>query len=160
MPLLPFNSVGGYSTGITGTTVIDAAGNVFATGLSASGATFSSGINVTGNVTATGALIGYQQINAQTGTTYTAVLTDVSKLVTLNNASGITMTIPLNSSVAFPTGTVLYFAQLGAGQVGFTGSSGVTLNFTPGRFLRTRYSTASAVQLSTNEWLLSGDLTA
>jgi hypothetical protein len=143
------------------TSGISAAGGTFSgTQTFVNGATFSSGINVTGNVTATGALIGYQQINAQTGTAYTAVLSDVSKLITLNNASGITMTIPLNSSVAFPTGTVLYFAQLGVGQVGFTGASGVTLNFTPGRFLRTRYSTASAIQLSTNIWLLSGDLTA
>ena len=140
---------------------ISAAGGTFSgTQTFVNGATFSSGINITGNVTASGALIGYQQINAQTGTAYTAVLSDVSKLITLNNASGITMTIPLNSSVAFPTGTVLYFAQLGAGQVGFTGASGVTLNFTPGRFLRTQYSTASAIQLSTNLWLLSADLTA
>jgi hypothetical protein len=140
---------------------ISAAGGTFSgTQTFVNGATFSAGINITGNVTSSGALIGYQQINAQTGITYTAVLTDVSKLITLNNASGITMTIPLNSSVAFPTGTVLYFAQLGAGQVGFTGSSGVTLNSTPGRFMRTQYSTASAIQLSTNVWLLSGDLTA
>jgi hypothetical protein len=48
MPLVPFNSVGGYSTGITGTIVIDAAGNVFATGLSASGGTFSTDISVNG----------------------------------------------------------------------------------------------------------------
>jgi hypothetical protein len=156
------SSAGGTFSALTRFTAgISASGGTFSgTQTFVNGATFSQGINITGNVTSTGALIGYQQINTQTGTTYTAVLSDVSKLITLNNASGITMTIPLNSSVAFPTGTVLYFAQLGTGQVGFTGTSGVTLNFTPGRFTRTQYSTASAIQLSTNIWLLSGDLTA
>ena len=37
-------------------------------------------------------------INAQTGTTYTTVLTDDGKLITASNAASIALTIPPNSS--------------------------------------------------------------
>ena len=129
-------------------------------GLSAAGATFSSNVSVGGNLTVTGTIVGNQEINAQTGTTYSLVLSDSGKLVTLNNASGITMTFPTYASVGITTGAVVYFAQLGAGTVGFTGAAGVSVRTTPGLFLRTQYSTASAIKIATNEWLISGDMTA
>ena len=44
-------------------------------------------------------------INAQTGTTYTTVLTDDGKLITCDNAASIALTIPPNSSVAYGIGT-------------------------------------------------------
>jgi hypothetical protein len=53
-------------------------------------------------------------LNAQTGTTYTLVLTDAQKLVTLSNASSITATIPPNSSVAFTIGDQVNLMQIGA----------------------------------------------
>ena len=129
-------------------------------GLSAAGATFSSNVSVGGNLTVTGTIVGNQGINAQTGTTYSLVLSDSGKLVTLNNASGITMTFPTYASVGITVGAVVYFAQLGAGTVGFTGAAGVSVRTTPGLFLRTQYSTASAIKIATDEWLLSGDMTA
>jgi hypothetical protein len=129
-------------------------------GMSASGATFSSNVSIGGNLTVTGTIVGNQGINAQTGTTYSLVLSDSGKLVTLNNASGITMTFPTYASVGITTGAVVYFAQLGAGTVGFTGAAGVSVRTTPGLFLRTQYSTASAIKIATNEWLISGDMTA
>jgi hypothetical protein len=67
MPLLPFNSVGGYSTGITGTIVIDAAGNVFATGLSASGATFSGSVNLTNTLLINSSQGSNNQVLTSTG---------------------------------------------------------------------------------------------
>ena len=129
-------------------------------GLSAAGATFSSNVSIGGNLTVTGTIVGNQGINAQTGTTYSLVLSDSGKLVTLNNASGITMTFPTYASIGITTGAVVYFAQLGAGTVGFTGAAGVSVRTTPGLFLRTQYSTASAIKIATNEWLVSGDMTA
>ena len=49
MPLLPLNSVGGYSTGITGTAVIDANGNITGVGATFSGlAIFNAGISAAG----------------------------------------------------------------------------------------------------------------
>lgn len=101
-------------------------------------------------------------INTQTGTTYTTVLADNGKLVTLSNASGITLTIPPNSSVAYPVGAQLNLAQLGAGQVTFAGGSGVTIVSTGATAsapkLRVQYSTATAIQTSADNWLVVGDI--
>lgn len=101
-------------------------------------------------------------INTQTGTTYTTVLDDNGKLVTLSNALAITLTIPPNSSVAYPVGAQLNLAQLGAGQVTFAGGSGVTIVSTGATAsapkLRAQYSTATAVQTSTDNWLVMGDI--
>ena len=54
-------------------------------------------------------------VNTQTGTTYTMVAGDASKIVTMNNASGMTLTIPANSSVAYAVGTEIRFYNKGAG---------------------------------------------
>ena len=98
-------------------------------------------------------------LNAQTGTTYTLVLTDNGRLVTLNNASPITLTVPLNSSVAFATGAVINIQQIGAGQVTVAGAGGVTVTGT-GTKLRTQYSAAALVKTGTDSWTLIGDLSA
>jgi hypothetical protein len=101
-------------------------------------------------------------INAQTGTTYTTVLADNGKLVTQTNASAITTTIAAASSVAYPVGTQLNFAQLGAGQVTIQGDTGVTVVSTGATAatpkLRTQYSTATAVCTSADNWLVMGDI--
>lgn len=97
-------------------------------------------------------------LNAQTGTTYTTVLTDNGRLVTLNNAASITVTVPLNSSVAFPTGAIVNIQQIGAGQVTVVGASGVTLNGT-GTRTRAQWSAASLVKTATDTWTLIGDIT-
>src|SRR5690606_21862268 len=99
-------------------------------------------------------------VNAQTGTTYTLVLTDAGKLLTFSNGSAITVTIPANSSVDFDAGTVIAAAQLGAGTVTITGDTGVTVNGTSGGSveLSGQYATASLTQLSDDTWLVSGGL--
>jgi hypothetical protein len=98
-------------------------------------------------------------LNAQTGTTYTLALTDNGRLVTLSNAAAITLTVPLNSSVAFATGAVVNIQQIGAGQVTVAGASGVTVTGT-GTKLRTQYSAAALVKTGTDSWTLIGDLSA
>jgi hypothetical protein len=101
-------------------------------------------------------------INAQSNTTYTPVLADNGKLVTLSNGSSIALTIPTNASVAYPVGAQLNLAQLGAGQVTIAGDSGVTVVSTGATAatpkLRAQYSTATAVQTSANNWLVMGDI--
>jgi hypothetical protein len=96
-------------------------------------------------------------INAQTGTTYTPVLADNGKLVTLSNASAITLTVPTNASVAYATGAQINIEQIGAGQVTVVGDTGVTVNGT-GTKLRTQWSAATLVKLGTDSWTLIGDL--
>ena len=99
--------------------------------------------------------------NAQTGTTYTLVLADAGKLVDLNNASAITLTVPLNSSVAFPVGTRIDLVQAGAGQVTIAGAGGVTIN-SKGAALKItgQWSAATLIQRSANLWVLVGDIVA
>jgi hypothetical protein len=105
-----------------------------------------------------GNVVSQVAINAQTGTAYTTVLTDQSKLVTLTNASAITFTIPANSSVAYPIGTQIDLSQFGAGQVTVAGASGVTVNSASSLKLRAQYSSASCIKVATDTWLLVGDL--
>jgi hypothetical protein len=98
-------------------------------------------------------------LNAQTGTTYTLVLTDNGRLVTLSNAAAITLTVPTNASVAFATGAVINIQQIGAGQVTVAGAAGVTVTGT-GTKLRTQYSAAALVKTGTDSWTMIGDLSA
>lgn len=100
-------------------------------------------------------------INAQTGTTYTAVLTDDGKLVTLDNASAITFTVPLNSSVAFGIGTQINLMQLGAGQVTISPAVGVTIR-SAGSKLKTnaQYAVGTIVKIATDTWVAVGNLAA
>lgn len=101
-------------------------------------------------------------INTQTGTTYTTVLADNGKLTTLSNASAIAVTIPLNSSVAYPVGAQINMAQLGAGQVTVSGAGGVTIVSTGATAAtpktRAQYSTLTCVQTSTDNWIVMGDI--
>ena len=101
--------------------------------------------------------------NAQTGTTYTLVLADAdNKLVTLSNAAAITVTIPLNSSVAFPTGSQINLIQIGAGQVTIQGASGVTVVSTGATAAtpkcRAQYSSATIIKANTDLWYVVGDI--
>ena len=97
-------------------------------------------------------------INAQTGTTYTLVLTDAGKLLTVENGSAVTLTVPTNASVAFDVGTVIALGQLGVGLATVVGDTGVTINgTTPGNSaLGGQYATASLTKIATDTWLLSG----
>ena len=120
----------------------------------------------TGTVTDTMLAIGVAKagfrstLNAQTGTTYTLELADLAKLVTLSNAGAITLTVPLESSVAFAIGDRIDLLQKGAGQVTIVGAGGVTVNATPGLKLRAQWSSATLIKLDTNSWVLLGDLQA
>ena len=72
-----------------------------------------------------------QTINAQTGTTYTLVLTDNCKLLTHSNAAAITVTVPPNSRPSpSPLGCHIDLAQIGAGKVTVAQGAGVVVNGT------------------------------
>lgn len=98
--------------------------------------------------------------NAQTGTTYTLVLGDAGKMVTLTNASAITLTVPTNASVAFPVNTRIDLLQYGAGQV-TVGGAGVTIYSSGSKLKLTgQYSGATLWKKATDTWVLIGDLSA
>jgi len=73
------------------------------------------------------AIINSLTCNAQTGTTYTFVIGDANSCVTSSNASAQTVTLPPNSSVAFPVGTTLTLEQLGAGVTTLSPGASVTI---------------------------------
>ena len=92
--------------------------------------------------------------NRQTDS-YTLVLGDATKLVEMNKATANNLTVPLNSSVAFDTGTIIYVTQYGAGQTTIVATGGVTINSSSGSLLiPSRYSVVSLVKIGTNEWYL------
>ena len=100
-------------------------------------------------------------INAQTGTTYTLVIGDAGKFVTMSNASANTLTVPPNSSVAFPVGTVINIAQGGAGQTTIAAGGGVTIGSADAKLkLRVQYSSCSIIKTDTDTWILVGDITS
>lgn len=92
-------------------------------------------------------------LNNQTGTTYTLVLADGGKIVTLNNASAVSVTIPTNASVAFPTGVVIGFTNKGAGTVTLAGAGGVTVN--GASLTLAQNESAEALKLDTNTWVIN-----
>ena len=98
--------------------------------------------------------------NRQTAS-YTLVLTDADKLVEMNVGSANNLTIPLNSSVAFATGTQILLAQYGAGQTTIVATSGVTVRSNGAKLkLNVQYSGATLIKIATDEWYLFGDITA
>jgi hypothetical protein len=99
-------------------------------------------------------------LNPQTGTTYGPTSADENKMVTLSNAAAITVTLPSEATTPVPIGAEIDFAQIGAGQVTFVAGSGATGNGTPGLKLRAQWSAATAKKISTNGWLVMGDLSA
>jgi hypothetical protein len=97
--------------------------------------------------------------NAQTGTTYTLVLTDQDKLVTLSNASPVTLTIP---NGVFSAGQQINVQALGAGVVSIV-SDGTTVLTSTGATptapnLRAQYSAATIICTSSNNFTVIGDL--
>jgi hypothetical protein len=97
--------------------------------------------------------------NAQTGTTYSLVAGDVNKLVTLSNASAITLTVP---NGVFTTGQEINVQQIGAGQVSIV-SDGTTVLTSTGATstapkLRAQYSAATIICTSSNNFTVIGDL--
>lgn len=97
--------------------------------------------------------------NAQTGTTYTLVIADLGKMVTLSNASGITLTVPPS---VFATGNVINIQQIGAGQVTLAQGAGVTITSTGATAsapkLRAQYSAAVILCTGSNTFTVIGDV--
>lgn len=87
-------------------------------------------------------------------------LTDAGKLLRMTSSSTTTVTVPPNSSVAFPTGTTITVLYSGGttNDCTLAPGSGVTLNGTPGLKLRTQWSAATLIKLDTDTWVASGDL--
>jgi len=99
-------------------------------------------------------------INAQTGTTYTAVAGDVGKLITASNAAAIALTIP---PAVFAVGDQINIMQgnSGSGVVTITAGAGVTLQ-SNGTKLKTngQYAVATVLCIASNTFVVLGNLVA
>jgi hypothetical protein len=102
---------------------------------------------------------GVLTINSQSAS-YTLVLTDAGKIVSISNAGANTLTVPTNASAAFSIGTTILVRQAGAGQTTVTAAGGVTVN-SRGTALKLagQYAYATLVKTGTDTWELTGDIT-
>jgi hypothetical protein len=115
-------------------------------------------LSTTDTLTAETAIGKAVSVNAQTGTSYTLVLGDAGKIVTMTNASANTLTIPTNASVAYATGTVLNVIMGGAGTTSITGDTGVTVNgISAGSGdISAQYQGVALIKTATDTWIASG----
>lgn len=97
--------------------------------------------------------------NAQTGTTYTLVASDLGKLVTTSNAAAVTVTIPPS---VFATGNIINVQSIGVGLTSFAQGAGVTITSTGATssapVLRVRYSACSIICTGSNTFTIVGDI--
>jgi hypothetical protein len=151
------------TSGVTGTLPVANGGTgitSFGTGVATflgtpSSANFASMISDeigTGNV-----LLSDMATSAQTAS-YTLVLADKAKVVEMSVGSANNLTVPTNSSVAFPTGTQIHIVQTGSGQTTVVAAGGVTINSATTLKLRARWSAATLIKRDTDTWVLVGDL--
>ena len=102
----------------------------------------------------------YYGFNSNTGN-YTLALSDQGKILPFNTSSTGTITVPLNSSVAFPTGSFVNFIQTGTGPILMTGASGVTIQSESSKLkLKSQYAVAGVVKTDTDTWVAFGNLIA
>ncbi len=98
-------------------------------------------------------------LNTQTAS-YTLVLADAGKVIPVSNASANNVTVPPNSSVAFPTGSVITLIQTGAGQTTIVAGAGVTIQSENSKLkLKAQYATAGLLKIDTDTWVAFGNLT-
>jgi len=98
--------------------------------------------------------------NARTDS-YTLVLADAGKLIEMGKATAQTLTVPLNSSVAFPTGTKIDVIQTGAGETTIAATGGVTINSEGSKLkLNAQWAGATLIKRASDTWILIGSLKA
>jgi hypothetical protein len=97
--------------------------------------------------------------NSQTGTSYTLVSGDATKMVKLSNSGPVTVTVPPNSSQSFPVGSIVSLLQQGSGQVTIAAGSGVTIRSASGLRIAAQWGVAELQKIGTDEWIAYGRLT-
>jgi hypothetical protein len=165
-----WNSLSYAITGAVGTVTSITAGTGLSGGTITSTGTIaidSTVATLTGTQTLTNKTLTDAKVNlafdAETAS-YTAVLANNSQVVTMDNASANTFSIPTNASVAFPIGTQINVLQIGAGQTTIQATtSGTTSILSTGATaaqpkLRARYSAATCVKAGTDLWYVFGDI--
>ena len=145
-----FHTVVGNITQVTsgGTVGFNTIGNI-----SASVANFNAG-NVGGFA------IGYRDVPQITAANVTLIASDAGKHYYGSNTNPVTLTIPLNSSVAFGNGTAISLVNQGTGNITITPTTGVLLylagNTVTGSKTLTSYGMATLLKVQVNTWFING----
>ena len=141
-----------------GLTDSNAAANAVLVGTGTSTTAWTTSPTVTGTLTA-GVAVG-QAVDLDRKTAdYTLVFTDAGKVIEINSGSSENVTIPPNSSVAFPIGTQIVVVRLGAGAVVITEGSGVTTRSDGDKNkIKSQYSSCVLIKHETDEWYIFGNL--
>jgi hypothetical protein len=129
------------------------------TGPTGSDATMTGPTGPTGATGSDGGWATTQLTRSVTGATDTPTLTDNGKLVTIDTSSG-AVTVTINTSLGLSAGQRIDFVWIGAATSITFSASSTTINATPGLKLRARYAAATLVCLSSNTYILVGDLSA
>lgn len=87
---------------------------------------------------------------------YTLALVDQGNILEMNVATANTLTVPLNSAVAFPVGTKIDVLQYGAGITTIAPAAGVTIRGEGALQTLAQYALVTLTKIATDEWLLSG----
>ena len=112
-------------------------------------------VEIGGNLSGTGSISGFDaNLNDQTGTTYTLTSSDNGKVVTLNNANAINLTI----AASLGDGFNCLIVQKGSGQVTLVAATGVTIaNRSSETKTAGQYATVSVINIGSDTYILSGD---
>ena len=100
------------------------------------------------------AILGFDAtLNDQTGTAYTLLASDAGKVITCNNASAVTVTVPSGLGAGFNCSVI----QKGAGQVSFTASSTTINNRQSHTKIAGQHGVASLIATAADVFVLAGD---
>ena len=116
-------------------------------------------VTITDKLTVSGGLEAPLGVENKTGN-YTMVLADAGKCITMNSGSNYTLTIPANSSVAYPVGTTLTFVRLGSGTVTIAITSDTLSSKDGNKKIAGQYASATAIKTTSTTWVLIGSLEA
>jgi hypothetical protein len=114
--------------------------------------------NIAGSVN--GFSIGYRDVPQITVANLTLIASDAGKHYYGSNTNPVTLTIPLNSSVAFGNGTAISLVNQGTGNITITPTAGVLLylagNTVTGSKTLTTYGMATLLKVQVNTWFING----
>jgi len=156
-------TVSGITAAMVGADVAGAAAAVTASSIGLGNVTNTSDANKPVSTAQQAALDAKADKNL-TVVTFTNLTMDTShagKLLECTSASAATLSVPLNSAAAFPTGTTVNVYVAGAGQLTIGWTAGVTVNSRGSVYKSAgQYALLTLVKVDTDTWVLAGDITA